>query len=299
MNDIKDDLIQEINDLSCSGSGRERRIEIDEDGTQRLLQDTSTFNALASKILNLDGVKDALAGFFAARKELAVDLLISTEETLTPEDFVDAFETVLGDLDQAQEMFGVASSEDANVAGLFTDAMTLVSVSLGLTFGVKISDVTNFFTPASTDSSLLNPFFRINELTVGAESTASNLETEIFSGVNLRNGSLSIDVGVKVVTPFEAELSLDGSLTNGLSLLDTITSQVLYEPFGEVSASLPLSIDIFDTSQELVILIEDDNLFDDKDFIIKVDFDACQLGDVFQGESYSCVEYIGPSSARI
>lgn len=73
-----------------------------------------------------------------------------------------------------------------------------------------------------------------------------------------------------------------GSLTNGIDLTNTLTSRLAFEPYGQISANLPFTVTIDSFTQDLAILIHDDDLFDDQDVLVKVDFDVCAINGLLQ-----------------
>ena len=96
------------------------------------------------------------------------------------------------------------------------------------------------------------------------------------------DGNLLIAAGVKLATPFELSLDDAGALTNGLDFSSTLSSRLALQPHGQVIATLPFSVTINSFTQDLVILLHDDNIFDNQDILVKVDFDACAVSDLLQ-----------------
>ena len=87
---------------------------------------------------------------------------------------------------------------------------------------------------------------------------------------------------MKLATPFELSLNDAGALTNGLDFASTFRSRLAFQPHGQVVATLPFSVTINSFTQDLVILLHDDNIFDSQDILVKVDFDACAVSDLLQ-----------------
>ena len=287
-NEIKNKIINEINGFPCSESGRLDFMEIERDASQRMLQAQSSFDDLAARILGFDGVQSAFAGYFPGRGEISMDVGIHLEETFGVSDFQDSLASVFGELGPAQAMFGVEDST-ADVTALLEEAQVIIAFDLTLNTGFKIQDLNQFFTASTSDSALGTLFLRIEELSVAAKASSSGLSIDLFPGssnsVGIVNGSLSLSAGVKLPAPFESELTASsGDLVNGIGLSDTFTGQLTFKPFGELSASLPFTTAINGASspQSLTILLEDDDLFDDKMVLVKVDFDACQVNDLLQ-----------------
>ena len=275
VNGIKDKIIQEINSFSCSGSVHE--LDIVFDGT--VSYSDVTFNALARKLRAINGVVNADAGLFTASSELGIKIDIKSEGNLSSSDFEDAFDSVFDALNQAQEAFGVSPSEKANVTNLFAGASSLASVSLSLSTGFKVANLTSFFSPDLFP--IDNLFLRIENFMVKAEASSESINTALFNNVDIEDGSLFIDVGAKIRVPFEAKLLIDGSLANGLGFSDTIQT-ITFQPTGQFLASLPFVINMADTSQKFIITAQDNNIFDDEAFTAKVDFDACPIVGMLQ-----------------
>lgn len=146
--------------------------------------------------------------------------------------------------------------------------------------------MTDFFNNDAT-AILDSLFLRIDDLSVSAKAEAIGLDFDLFpgvgdSGIILDDGKFHISAGLGLTAPYELTLSDAGALTNGLDLDSTLTSRLAIEPRGKVVANLPFSVTIGSFTQNLVILIHDDNLFDEQDVLVKVDFNACTLIDLLQ-----------------
>ena len=108
------------------------------------------------------------------------------------------------------------------------------------------------------------------------------MDLELFPGISLDDGEFLLSAGVKLSAPFELTLNDAGGLSNGMELKNTLTSRLAFEPHGQVAATLPFTVTISSFIQDLVILIHDDDLFDNRDVLVKVDFSACALSDLLQ-----------------
>ena len=293
-NEIKNKIINGINGFPCSGRRRLDVMEIEQDGSQKILREQSSFDDLAAKILGFEGVQSAFAGYFPGRSEIAMDVVIYLEETFEVSgfqaalvsDFQAALTSVFGELGPAHAIFG-AEGSTANVTALLEEAQVIVGFDLTLNTGFKIQGLKDFSTASTSDLALGSLFLRIEDLSVSAKASASGLSIDLFPGssnsVGIADGSLFLSVGVKLLAPFESKLTASGDLVNGIGLSSTFTSQLTFKPFGELSASLPFTTNVNGVSpQSLTILFEDDDLFDDKMVLVKDDFDACQVNDLIQ-----------------
>ena len=289
VNAITGKIVEQINGMPCSGgTGRNllhETMEVMYEGSQRTLQNSFSFAALSGIIRDFDGVTQCHSGFFAARKEVAIDIELELEADFDTSEFELAFLSVLGDLSYAQEMFNVSSSDEANVADLFASANAMAQARLALSFGFKIPmSLTDFFAPGTptSDADLGSLFFRIDTLSVKAKASAANLEAALFNGVFITGGDLFIELGMEGASPFEAELTLQGDLQSGMGFSNTLNTQVDFAPSGAFSTNLPFSVELLGVNRTMTILAFDPDLFDEDSYQVNVDFDACQLQDVIQ-----------------
>jgi len=275
---IKDSIITELSSL-CP-TRRLRAIEINEDGSQRLLAGAHSFQDLEDKILSLEHVESAHAGYFAARDEVAVDVAIHVDKSFDGTNFQDALETVFKDLGPAQAIFNVGTGTIADIASLLAQAQVSVDFSFHLSFGFKVGSLVDFFD--DTSSSVGGLFLRVNDLVVSAQASASGLFwtafPSLFQPVSVVDGSFDLVVGLKLPRPFE----ISGTLASPLEYSRTITGGNDFVAYGHLSADLPLSIEIGGVQQDLEVLVTDGNLFDEEQPLVKVDFDACQVGGALQ-----------------
>lgn len=285
--EVKSRIVAELNSFPCSGGTRRRldqMMEIDEDGSVRALQNTApSFEDLAAKMLNLPGARSAFAGYFASRGEVAVDLDVRIEESLADtSDFLKALTSAFDKLGPAQSMFNASATEKPDVAGLLDDARVAVAFDLSISAGFKINDLMAFFASSASESSLGSLFLRLNDLGVEAKASASGVSVDLFEGIGIVDGSFALSAGVRLDSPFEAELTATGDFVNGIELTGTVLGQLSFSPHGELAASLPFEVTIKNIKQSLVVLMNDADLFDDVLPLLRVDFDVCSVGDVMQ-----------------
>ena len=205
-----------------------------------------------------------------------MDVGIHLEVGFGKDDFNSALTEAFAFLAPAQAMFG-ADGQTADVNTLLANAQSVVAFDMAFAFGFKVGALTDFFAGNTSSSTLGSLFFRIDDMGIFAEASASGLSLDLFSGVSIVDGDFLLSAGTRLKAPFELELAADGSLASGISFSGTMTGQLSFEPHGQLSASLPFNADINGATQELIVILEDGNLFDDEDVLVKVDFDACQV----------------------
>lgn len=278
---IKAGIISDIGMIPCS-SRRTMEVGVGEDG--RLLQSQPTnFASLIATVQNLDGVESVDAGYFAGRGEIAVDLAIKVEADFNKTDFKDALDSVFSKLDDAKGLFDATS--DASVDTLLEEISASVSFQLKMSFGMKVGDLGDMagFLQGSGPPPLEGLFVRVETLSVQAQASASDLMVFLFPpDVSIDGGALSLSVGIDLAEPVETDLTIDGALESGFTFDQAITGQFQFEPVGHLFATLPLSATVGGENWHLGIIIEDENLFEAPEVAVKVDFDACQVVDVFQ-----------------
>ena len=132
VNEIKENITAEIKDIDCPATRRLVTYEVDEYGSQRMLQNDVTFDALETAIKSIDdSVLSVSAGYFPGRSEIAIDVGIHVEQEFGTADFEDALTTVFGYLDSAKAMFGV-SDGSVNATELMDNANAAVEFDLSL-----------------------------------------------------------------------------------------------------------------------------------------------------------------------
>ena len=293
--DLKVFIINKIDVFWCSSRRGLETMEIDGFGPHRVLQQQPSFQDLAAEIMKFSAgagagidLDSVFAGYFPGRSEIAMDFSFHLEKALGADDFEAALTSVFADLGPAQAMFGVGSGTAADVAALLAGAELLVNVDFVVSTGFKVGDLKNFFTKSTSDNAIGSLFLRIEELSVSAKASATGLDIDLFPTNNgneiaIDDGFFSLSAGIQLPAPFEVEVKADGSLDNGIDLSTTITGRLAFEPFGQLSASLPFAVTLNDAKQTLTIMFEDDDLFDDAAVNVKVDFDVCAVVDFVVG----------------
>lgn len=206
---------------------------------------------------------------------------IRLEEIFNKTDFTTALKTVFDKLEPAKAMFGASGA--ANVSGLFEDATSLVAFDMTFATGFKISDLKDFFSNGSSSTSIGTLFLRIDDMGIFAEASLDEISLDLFTDIGITNGDFLISTGTRLDAPFEASVNSTGSLANGIGFSNTIKSRLDFVPYGQLFASLPFTAEVNGYDQKLKVLIQDSNLFDDEQVIVKVDFDACQVVTLLDG----------------
>ena len=123
--------------LDCSNRRRQRRLgrmELAENGQQRMLSTATTFGDLSKQILDFDSaLQSAVAGYFPGRQEVALDVVINVASSLTPSDFQTAVDTLFDDLGPAKAMFG-AGNEVVDVTGLLNSLITSAEFKVSMRY---------------------------------------------------------------------------------------------------------------------------------------------------------------------
>lgn len=223
--------------------------------------------------------QNATAGLYPGRQEIAVDILIHLEQMFDKADFADAIDEIFTKLGPAQAMFG-ADSESPNVSDLLNAASSIVAFDMSFSFGIKVDNVFSVFSGGSDAS--VGLFFRVDDLGIFAEATATSVDLDIFSGISVENGNFFLSAGVRVAVPFVGEVSADGSMASQITFSDSL-SNMAFEPYGKLTASLPFETTINALKQSLIIKFHDDDLFDTVQLLVKVDFPVCPVVQVVDG----------------
>lgn len=206
---------------------------------------------------------------------------IRIEEIFSNADFIASLEQIFDKLEPAKAMFG--ASGDADVTTLFDSAASLVAFDMSLSAGLKVSDFKDFFSNGSSSTSIGTSFLRINDMGIFAEASLDDISIDLFTGIGIANGDFVISAGTRLAAPFEASLDVSGSLDDGIGFSNTMKSRLDFVPYGQIYASLPFTATVNGYDQELKVLIQDSNVFDDEQVIVKVDFDACQVVTLLDG----------------
>jgi hypothetical protein len=206
-----------------------------------------------------------------------MDVNIRFDKVFNKTDFEASLNNIFDMLGPAKAMFD-AGGQGAEVANLLDQAKCVVEFDMSLSAGFKIGEYKDFFENGSSSSSIGTLFLRINDLGAFAEASLDAVSVELFPSINITDGSFIISTGTRLAAPFEMELHMNGTLTNGLSFGSTMTARFDFDPYGQVYASLPFTFSpAGEDPKELRIIFEDSNLFDDTSILVKVDFDACQV----------------------
>ena len=295
--------------------------ELELDGSQRILTNGLTFANLAASFQATDGVVSlvflsallnfscgkfflwnidyskltcfhlaccvmiqtlsATAGFHPGRKEISVDVSLHMEQVFDKTYFIHAFNASFADLGPAQAMFG-AASESPIISELIDATSSLVAFDISFSTGIKVENALSVFSGGAAEDATASLFFRLDDIGVFAEATVDQVNLNLFPGVTIENGSFLLSAGVRLATPFEGEVTVDGSLAIGLSFSQSLNA-IKFLPHGQLTASLPFQATLNDVTQTLTIKFEDSNLFDDKKPLIKVDFPVCPAISIVDG----------------
>ena len=221
----------------------------------------------------------ATAGFHPSRKEISVDVSLHMEHVFDKAYFIHAFNATFAELGPAQAMFQ-AASESPIISGLIDAASSILAFDISFSTGIKVENALSVFSAAEDATASL--FFRLDDLGVFAEATVAEVNLDLYPGVTIENGDFLLSAGVRLATPFEGEVTIDGSMAIGLSFSQSL-STIKFIPHGQLTASLPFKATLNDITQTLTIKFEDSNLFDDKKPIIKVDFPVCPAISIVDG----------------
>jgi hypothetical protein len=205
------------------------------------------------------------------------------EELFDKAYFTDALESIFADLGPAQAMFG-AASESPNVSALLNAAKTLVAFDMSFSTGIKVENALSVFTGGAAASASL--FFRLENLGVFAEATVADLNLDIFPGVTVKSGQFLLSAGARIAAPFEGQIVMNGTLAGSFASTIPFSNALTtlpFEPYGQLSASLPFNATINGFTQTMTIKFEDDNVFDTQQLLVKVDFPVCPVVSVVDG----------------
>ena len=219
------------------------------------------------------------AGFHPDRKEVALDVLIHFEQTIDKTFFIDVFNAIFGDLEPAQAMFGAASEMPA-ISALMDAASLFVAFDLSFSAGIKVENALSVF--SKTPDSSVDLFFRLGDVGIFAEAKVAPIDLDLFSTVTIEGGNFLLSAGVRIATPFEGEVTMDGNMATGISFSHSLGT-LKFIPYGQLTASLPFKATINGSAMSLTIKFEDDNLFDAVKPLIKVDFPVCPVVSIVEG----------------
>ena len=281
-NRIKTNIANQISAISCSR--RLEEIEINEDGTQRLLLQDTSFNDLVDQVGTIFGVQHVTAGLDLERMEVGLDVIIHVEKVFDRSLFQSALDSVFGRVANITEVFGTVL-KPAAVSSLINELNVRAIFQVSFSAGVKVDvPFVDFFQGLSSIAApSVTGFMRINEFNISALAQVGNLSLELFDGLNVSAASMTLSLGVVLLEHFE----LNGNYSNmgvGLNV-----GQLCFEPLGGLAALFPFHTTINGFTEELQIIFNDD-FFDDKDVAGK----KCFLGivdddDLFVTNTYSIV----------
>lgn len=201
------------------------------------------------------------------------------EEVFDKAYFTEALESIFADLGPAQAMFD-AAGESPNISALLDAAQTLVAFDMSFSTGIKVENALSVFSGGADAAASL--FFRLDDLGVFAEAVVDTVDLDIFPGVSVEGGNFLLSAGARIAAPFEGEVTMSGDFASTIAFTHTLKN-LPFEPYGHVSAHLPFEATINDFTQTLSVKMEDDNVFDTKELLVKVDFPVCPVVSVVDG----------------
>ena len=287
VNETKQEIMSKIDSIQCSSGRALQDMEVPVYGYQAQ-REVSALTSFA----DLEGLLNSIvngtslsvdAGLFPTRKELAVDFVLSIDKVFGSEAFVSAFNTVFDKLGNAQDQLDQVDGTFANVTRLLHATEAIASFRLGASFGIKVENISDFFSTSSSSGTFLgSAFLRVNELGVAASIAARDVDVDaIFPSVDVRDGLLDLSVGFGLESPSEFALTTSGSLESGVDFSSRI-GRFNFALLGELHARLPIVATIAgDDDWNLVISFDDDDLFNDPGPTIVFDFNACKILDSF------------------
>ncbi len=279
-NQIKDRIAELIEGFHCNR--RLDEVDIGYDGSQRMVQADQTFGSLVDQILVFEGVQSATAGFDLARMEVGLDVDIRIENIFNVSLFENALVRVFDKLAPLQAVFG-ASGIAPEVGNLLSELDVTAAFWLSISAGAKVNaSVTDVFNSISTGIAPVPVFLRVDELGASVYAQVTDLNLNLFQGIiDITDASLELGIGFGLSDPYEFILDRVGSET-GIGFNELVTGMLRFEPFGSLAASFPFSISVGSIHQDLQVLFDDNNLFDEKEVSVTVNFNACRFLAVFQ-----------------
>ena len=190
--------------------------------------------------------------------------------------FEAALNSAFDKLGPAQAMFD-AGGQSPNVADLLESTQSIAAFDLSFSTGIKVDNALSVFSGSAESSA--NLFFRLETLGIFAEASLNVVNLNLFSTVNVKGGNFLVSAGLRMAAPFEAAVTLSGSLASGITFGNELTN-LRFEPYGQLMATLPFDATINGVTQKLRIKFEDDNLFDTQEVLVKVDFPVCPIVNV-------------------
>ena len=260
----------------CSSSRRLDVMDIDPEGSQRLLKLDQTFDSLVDQILDVEGVQSATAGFDLSRMEIGIDVAIRVEDLFDRSSFQSLLNTVFDKLSPIQTVFG--ADENAAVDNLLKELEVKAAFWLSMSVGAKVSgSVTDFFENPSSDFTSTG-YLRIDEFGASVYAQVDNLNLELFPEINISDGAMEVNIGVELKEPYE--FIVDS--THAIGFNEIVTGYLRFEPHGSLAASFPFSATVGNISQDINVLFDDNDLFDEEEVLVTVNYNACKFRDAFQ-----------------
>ena len=189
------------------------------------------------------------------------------------------FNAIFDDLEPAQAMFGAASETPA-ISAFIDAALSLIEFDMSFSAGIKVENAPSVF--SKTPDSSADLFFRLNDVGVFARAKVASIDFNLFSRATIEGGDFLLSAGVRIATPFEGEVTMDGNMATGISFSHSLGT-LKFIPYGQLTGSLPFKATINGSTQSLIIKFEDDNLFDTVKPLIKVDFPVCPVVSIVEG----------------
>lgn len=280
-NQIKARIADLIGGYPCSR--RLDAIDIGYDGSQRLLQLDQSFGSLLDQILKFDGVQNATAGFDLARMEVGLDVSIRIQQVFEASYFQSALNRLFDKLAPVQAVLG-AKGKVAAVDNLLEELEVTAAFWLSISAGVKVNaSVTDVFNTIYTGiAPPVTGFLRINELGASVYAHVSDLNLELFPGIiNVTDASMELSLGVRLYDQYEFIMDSANSQI-GIGFEEIVTGGLRFDPYGGLAASFPFSFSIGNSNQDLQVLFNDDDLFDEKEVSVTINYNACRFLNVFQ-----------------
>jgi hypothetical protein len=278
-NRIKTNITNLIESISCVRR-RLDEMEIDQDGSQRLLSTDKTFAYLVKQILLIEGVDSATAGLDLARMEVGLNVAIRVDKFFSGSYFQSALEDVFYRLAPIQAVFGVATSENPAMGDLLNMLKARSTFQLSFSAGAKVNEnVMVFFQKiVSGAAPNLTGFLRIENMDISAVAEVDHLSLELFPKfINISEASMALKLGIELVEPLEIIKSDGGQNGTGFRL-----DQLRFESYATLAALFPFRTTFSNISQRFQVSFADKNLFDQEKVAVTVDYDACRFLDVLQ-----------------
>ncbi len=280
-NQIKSSIANLIEGFPCDR--RLDEVDISYDGSQRMMHVDQTLGSLVDQILDFNGVQSVAAGFDLVRMEVGLDVTIRVEEAFGVSSFQSALNSVFDKLAPLQAVFGasgVVPAVDDLLSELDITAAFWLSISAGAKVNASLTDV--FDSISTGNAPPVTVFLRIDQLGASVYAQVTELNLDLFPGIiDITDASLELGIGLGLSDPYEFILDSANSQI-GIGFNELVTGMLRFKPFGSLAASFPFSISVGSIQQDLELLFDDNNLFDEKEVSVTVNFNACRFLAVFQ-----------------